>query len=55
MAKKSLTSGITWHFFLPAGGGFAIAWIFSQNLTLSFEVGIVVLMCSFIARYLKDK
>jgi uncharacterized membrane protein YedE/YeeE len=55
MAKKSLADSLTWHFFLPAIGGFLITWIFSMSMGLSLKVGIVVLLCSFLGRYLGKK
>ena len=58
VAKKSSSSNlfnVGWHFFIPALGALVITWIFSQDMTLSFEVGIVVVICSFVARYLGEK
>lgn len=44
-----------WHDFLPAIGGLVITFIFSQDVVLSAEVGIVVLIFTFIAKWVGDR
>lgn len=54
-SKKSIFSNLKWHDFLPAIGALIITFIFSMDVVLAIEVGIVVLIFTFIGKWVGDR